>query len=141
MLLFPNQPVILMKSVNIRPEKADNPDILSISADGEIKVWNLEMTLQTFSANKNIAKAKVIQGFNAQVPTYFIILLSDDGFVLVYKFDAMGITKVGYAQTWVDHIQGKNIPRIADFELVTDNGKSALILVEKTGRLRAYELE
>lgn len=130
-----------MKHVNLRPEKTDNPDFLSISADGEIKVWNLEMTLQTFSANKNVARAKVVPAFNSQAPAYFILLLSDDGFVLVYKFDSMGITKVGYAQTWVDHFHGKSLLRLADFELVPDNGKYVLVLAEKSGRFRAYELE
>ena len=131
-----------MKHVNLSPDSPPKPEVLSISMDGEIKVWNLEMTLQTFSANKNIVKAKVIDGVsNVQTKLYFILLLSDDGILFVYKFDALGITKVGLVQTWVDRDRDRVNLRLADFELVMENGKWVLILLEKAGKIRGYEIE
>lgn len=130
-----------MKCISPAIDGSAGTEILSVSADGEIKVWTLDRINLTSSTNKTIVKAKVSESVGPSGRVFFIVMMADDGHVFVYRYDAMGILKTASAQTWMDREQGRQTPRLADFELTTDNGKNVLIFAEKFGKLRAYELE
>lgn len=71
---------------------------------------------------------------------HIIGILSDDGFVILYKIDEKGILKIDQMETVVDIIGPHKVLRLADFTFAVENGKPVLVLAEKMGRFRAYDI-
>lgn len=71
---------------------------------------------------------------------HIIGIMSDDGFVILYKIDEKGISKIDQIETVVDHVGQQSVARLADFAFTVESGKPVLVLVEKLGRFRAYDI-
>ena len=109
---------------------------ISVSEDGDIRVWGLDFEKQTNSLNRTISKAKLrsIKGI------YCLGVLDGEGTVFLYKINDGSIMKIGTASPPSSASENKKL-EIVDFEFYVGDDKILFYTVDREGVIFCYEMK